>query len=162
VGLLSAEFDRQVREAAKREVKQDLLDYLDYRGPYSDVALRRRYGLINGKLFICSKAMCDFHEAASKEWAKQRISDLAHLPGFDAWFAAWTTPTLRGRLNKHQRAPRGDGQGSENGAAHTASDRGSPTGQEPRGRGRPSASDPTIVDRNARMKAAWQSGRFRT
>jgi hypothetical protein len=101
VDLLTAEFDRQVREADARGVKQDLLDYLDYKEPYDGINFRRQYGLINGRLFITSADMCAFHEAAVKERAKQKISELEHLPGFDAWFAAWVTPQ---KQNAHGRA----------------------------------------------------------
>lgn len=83
---------RHMRVADSRGVKQELLDYLNYKGPYKAVHLRRQQGLVNGKLFVIPEAMCAFHKAAVKEWGKQRIAELAGLPGFDSWFSAWVTP----------------------------------------------------------------------
>lgn len=101
VGPTTGELDTLLREANEQGVKQDLLDYLEYEGAYGGIASRRQRGLLNGKLFVATQALCDFHERAVKEWSKQRISELEQLPGFDNWFLSWVVPqkgNLRGRI----------------------------------------------------------------
>jgi hypothetical protein len=95
VDIDTTEIDHQLHEADARGVGQALREYLDHKGPYKKVKYRRHHGLIEGNLFIIPPDMYAFHEVAVKEWAKQEISGLEYLPGFDAWFAAWVTPVHR-------------------------------------------------------------------
>jgi hypothetical protein len=87
------EFYRLVRLAEDRGVKRDLTDYLSYKGDYKAISLRKQQGLINGKLFVLPEPMRAFHEAAVKEWTKQKIAELEQVAGFWEWFVAWVTPT---------------------------------------------------------------------
>jgi hypothetical protein len=104
VGIKTQWLDQQLQEAAGRGVKEELLQYLNYKGPYKAINLRKQYGLINGKLFIIPPAMCPFHDAAVKEWHRQNLVELEYLPGFDAWFLAWATPAVhhQGKNGAHR------------------------------------------------------------
>jgi hypothetical protein len=95
VGIKTQWLDEQLQEAAGRSVKEELLQYLNFKGPYKAINLRKQYGLINGKLFIIPPAMCCFHDAAVREWSRQNLSELEDIPGFESWFVTWTTPALR-------------------------------------------------------------------
>jgi hypothetical protein len=91
-GLTTKELYRQIQEAEAKGCRQDLLQFLDSKGPYKAINFRRQRGLINGKLFILPPAMSAFHKVAVEEWHRQNIGQLEKLPGFDAWFADWATP----------------------------------------------------------------------
>jgi hypothetical protein len=94
VDIKPQQLDQLLQEAAGRGVKEDLLQYLNYKGPYRAISFRKQHGLINGKLFVIPPAMCRFHDVAVKEWHRQNLAELERLPGFDAWFAAWVTPAI--------------------------------------------------------------------
>jgi hypothetical protein len=93
-GICTVDFDKRLREAEQRGVRDALVDYLESRGVYRDTKYRRQKGLIVGNLFVAPPALWDFHNRAVKEWKRQKLGELEHLPGFHEWFATWVTPAV--------------------------------------------------------------------
>jgi hypothetical protein len=149
-GLHTVEFDTLRREAEDRGVNKELQDFLDYRGNFQEIKLRRKLGLLNGKLFVPSDEFCTFHERAAEEWVRQGIAPLVQLPGFDAWFLAWVTPAdPRGRRRALAAAvattPISDGKLLESSPSPPKLPSRTETTQPPRPRGRPPSKDTAEV-----------------
>jgi hypothetical protein len=97
-GISVSQYYVELREAERRGVKRELLQYLKIEGPFT---VSRQGGLVADKLFIPTQIMLRFREQAMKEGGKQNVWLLKGLPGFDRWFVDWTTPkAYRGK--RHQ------------------------------------------------------------
>jgi hypothetical protein len=84
------DFHTLMATATRLVVAEELRQYLNQQEAYQKKL--RAYGLVAKNFFVPSAAMLAFREAAAKEMTRQKIWDLRTLPGFFAWFHAWTTP----------------------------------------------------------------------
>jgi hypothetical protein len=156
-GIALSGYYTLLREAERCGVKGELQKYLSCQAPYP--AGSRQCGLVLPNFFIPSALMWRFRGEAEREGTEQKIWSLwsQNLPGFEQWFLDWVTP--RARRGRRHAFP-------ETTAANVApigpmAPDGHPRAdQKPRGRGRPSESDPKVVKRNAKMRSDWEAKRF--